>query len=113
MNVPSRFSRSAMYNDLQWLTVRQLVVYHTLLVVFRILLTRAPAYLASQLLNKNRRGNIVIKNYRLELYRKSFVPRGGMLCNQLPHEVREAENLQCFKKSLKTWIKVNVSMFED
>ena len=113
MNVPSRFSRSVMYNDLQWLTVRQLVVYHTLLVVFRIRLTRAPAYLASQLLNENRRGNIVIKNYRLELYRKSFVPRGGMLWNQLPHEVREAENLQCFKKSLKTWIKVNVSMFED
>ena len=90
MNVPSRFSRSVMYNDLQWLTVRQLVVYHILLVVFRIRLTRA-----------------------LKLYRKSFVPRGGMLWNQLPHEVREAENLQCFKKSLKTWIKENVSMFED
>ena len=46
-----------MYDKLKWLTVLQLVVYHTLLCVYRIRKEREPEYLASILYNDGIRGN--------------------------------------------------------
>ena len=43
---PPRTRREDMYNKLKWLTVNQLVVYHTLLTVFKIRQTGEPEYLA-------------------------------------------------------------------
>ena len=42
LHLNPRSNRDSMYNKLKWLTVNQLVVYHTLLTVFKIRLSNEP-----------------------------------------------------------------------
>ena len=102
-----------MFDELDWLTVKQLIVYHTLISVFRIRMSNEPGYLAQQLNRENFRGKIIVKNCHLELYQRSFVPRGSKLWNSLPVGLKEAEKIGFFKKQLKKWVMENVPMFED
>ena len=69
---PPRAIRNQMFDELQWLTVNQLIRYFTLLAVFRIRLAGEPEYLASSLGRDNRNGNIIIQKTNLTLFRKSF-----------------------------------------
>ena len=98
-----------MFEELQWLTVRQLIVYHTLLVVFKVHKFSQPEYLAHQLKNENYRGKIIVKNSRLSLYSQSFVPRGSKCWNMLPDSIRSLSKLSSFKKELRRWIVDNVA----
>ena len=95
------------------MTVRQLIGYHTLLVVFRIRMTNQPQDLAIKLKRENRRGKILVGNSRLNLYQRSFIPRGANLWNKLPMEFRNEENVRDFKKKVRIWIFQNISMFDD
>ena len=67
-----------MYDKLGWLTVNQLVRYHTLLAVYRIRMSKEPEYLAASLCNENRNGKIIVQNTKLTLTQKSFKVRGGL-----------------------------------
>ena len=111
LNLPPRFSRDTMFDMLGWMTVQQLVAYHTLLTVYRIRSSKEPEYLARALCRDNYRGNIVIENSRLGLYKKSFVQRGSTLWNSVPIELRRIPSKGAFKAKLKKWIHVNVSRF--
>ena len=111
LNVPSFSNRRFMFEELQWLTVRQLIVYHTLLVVFKVRKFSQPEYLAHQLKNENYRGKIIVKNSRLSLYSQSFVPRGSKCWNMLPDYIRSLSKLSSFKKELRRWIVDNVAQF--
>ena len=82
LGLPLRFNREYMYTKLNWMTVNQLIAYHTLLSVHRIQKTREPAYLANILGKTNRRGHIIVGNCRLELARKSFTFRGLILFSE-------------------------------
>ena len=48
---PPRSKRHLMFDKLKWLTVKQLIVYHTLLTVYKIRQSREPEYLANFLLS--------------------------------------------------------------
>ena len=72
-----RTPRVLMYDKLQWMTVRQLLFYHTMLTVFRIRKSGETEFLASLLLKENRNNNIIVPSCNLTLYRKSFVFRGS------------------------------------
>ena len=50
-----------MYNKLNWLTVNQLIAYHTLIAVYRVRQSREPEYLAVSMCRDNKQGNIVMK----------------------------------------------------
>ena len=97
-----------MYDRLNWLTVQQLIVYHTLISVYRIRQSREPEHLSARLSRDNMYGPIVKKNVRLELYRKSFVFRGSVLWNKLPVDLRIEQKLSKFKKGLSKWVLGNV-----
>ena len=75
LNFPSRSNRNAIYDTLGWLTVRQLMVYFSLLTIYRIRASKQPEYLAEKLLNENLYGHIIVKNNNLQLYRSSFMFR--------------------------------------
>ena len=75
LGCPPRSNRDWMFSELQWMTVLQLVAYHTLVTVFRIRSHRQPEYLASKLCRDSRQGRILAENSCLEIYRKSFVFR--------------------------------------
>ena len=66
-----------MYDRLDWLTVNQLVTYHTLLQVFKIRKSEQPEYLFGILGRDNRNGHIVVTNTGLSLAKKSFTFRGA------------------------------------
>ena len=110
---PPRAVRKPMYDMLDWLTVNQLVRYHTLLAVYRIRTSQEPEYLAASLCHKNRFGSIIIQNTKLTLNMKSFKIRGACNWNALPEEIRNTSQIGLFKKKLKIWIKLNVPRFLD
>ena len=112
-HLPPRSSRGTMFTRLKWLTVRQLVVYHTLLVVFKVRQSKEPEYLAGFLLNDNRMGNIIIPNTSLSLAKKSFLWRGSEAWNKLPQTLRAAAKISIFKKNTKLWVKEHIPPFYD
>ena len=108
---PPRAKRHPMFDALGWLTVNQLIVYHTLLAVYRVRLTREPEYLAETLCRDNIKGHIMIKPTRLSLVQKSFKFRGACAWNELPGSVRSLHSIASFKKAVKLWIKQNTRRF--
>ena len=110
---PPRAHRAIMYSKLQWLTVNQLVAYHTLLTVFKIRQTGEPEYLAGYLLDDNRAGRIIIPNTQLSLAKNSFVWRGSLSWNLLPLHLRNSSKIGHFKRGVKDWVLSNVPGFLD
>ena len=108
---PPRAVRHPMYDRLGWLTVNQLVHYHTILAVFRIRQSGEPEYLAQSLCNDNINGHIIIKTTRLTLLQKSFKFRGSCIWNNLPQSVRKIQRIGQFKRVVKSWIKQNIPRF--
>ena len=98
---------------LNWLTVRQLISYHTLLMVYKVRQSKEPEYLANFLLNENRMGHIILPNTSLGLARKSFIWRGSETLNNLPLTIRAAVKISSFKKSTKLWVQENIPLFYD
>ena len=111
LNLPPRTNRDFMFDKLVWMTVQQLVAYHTLITVFRIRKSQEPEYLATALGRDNRCGNIIVSNSKLGLYKKSFVPRGSVLWNRLPKSLRNQKKVGKFKKDLRTWVAEHVEKF--
>ena len=103
LNLPPWTNRSQMFEQLGWLTVAQLAVYHTLVTVFKIRRNKEPEYLHAKLSQDNVRGHIIIPVTSLSLAKNSFCYRGGEPWNQLPQQLRSAENIGKFKKGLKEW----------
>ena len=112
-NSPFRTNRNKFFDEIDWLTVRQQVHYHTLLTVYRIRQTQQPVYLASLLCRDNYFGKIIVPGFKLKIYRKSFVYRGVCNWNDLPPEIRNIANIGTFKKKIKMWIKKDVPIFLD
>ena len=102
-----------MFDQLEWLTVHQLIAYHTLISVYRIRSAGVPEDLAATLSRDNHNGHINIKNTRLELYRNSFIFRGALLWNKLPRILRVGKQLGQFKTDLREWIAKNIPRFDE
>ena len=64
---PPRSRRNDLYDKLGWLTVNQLIVYHTLITVFKIRESKEPEYLAGKLSIETPTGRIMIPNTKLSL----------------------------------------------
>ena len=101
----------SLFSKLDWLTVSKIIVYHTLITVYRIRKTRTPEHLASIPCKENHNGHIVIKNPKLELYRDSLIFRGAITWNNLPRNVKSSCTLGVFKKHLRKWIIGNIPRF--
>ena len=108
---PPRSHRDTMYDRLGWLTVQQLVVYHTVLAIHRIRQVGEPEYLARQLLNDNRNGRLIVPKCKLSLAQKSFCMRGADTWNSLPASIRQSGTLREFKMKTKNWIQTNIPRF--
>ena len=113
LSLPPRSNRNDMYDKLKWLTVKQLIVYHTLLCVYRIRQNREPEYLASILCRDSAHGSgrIIVEKIKLGLQRESFTYRGALDWNKLPPDLRLEPKLYKFKAGLKDWIAENVERF--
>ena len=89
------------------LSVHQLVGYHTLLQVQKVIANKKPAYIARKPpLNKpvegqafaHRQTNTISVNGRISsLSRSAFIYKGAALWNQLPLSLRNCEKTETFK----------------
>ena len=113
LRLPPGSNRDLSFDKLGWLTVLQLIAYHTLIAVFRIRINRQPEYLAKFLTRDNIHGNIIVQNSNLDLFRNSFTYRGSVLWNKLPRAIRMEIKIGTFKKKARTWIVENVPRFND
>ena len=106
-----RTNRQTMFLQTGWLTVRQLIQYHTALAIYRIRDSKEPEYLSKILLKENRVNKIIIPNTTLSLAKRSFCFRGAEEWNQLPEAVRSCGKIGVFKAKLKSWILENIPPF--
>ena len=108
-----------------WLSVAQLSVYHSLVLVYKILANKSPQYLYEKL-----SGNHLSLHYRtrfvtnqdqnqnirldpdskaiLEIANRSFKYRVINQWNQLPVEIKQVSKIDIFKKMLRKWVQENV-----
>ena len=111
LSLPPRTSRSILFEKLGWMTVQQLVAYHTLITIYRIRMKREPEHLASYLRRDNVYGNIIVKTSDKDYYRNSFVYRGSSIWNRVPKMIRKETKIGAFKNKLKSWVVENVPRF--
>ena len=105
-----------------WLSIRQLVYYHTILQVWRTRLHSKPKYLVTKF-NRGAHyrtrgvstgeylaeGYLQIPDTKTALAKKGMMVRGPTLWNAMPRDLRMFTGSQIsFKKDLKKWIRENV-----
>ena len=108
---PPRAPRIDLFKQLNWLTINQLVAYHTLIMIFKIRKCKEPEYLAYSLGPEGRNGRIRSQNPFLSIAADSFCYRGPSLWNKLPEELRTSTKIGSFKRNIKKWIVNNVPHF--
>ena len=110
---PPRSARNPMFDKLDWLSVNQLISYHTLIQVYKIRNSKEPEYLHEKLKTDNRNGHIVIPNSELSLFKKSFTCRGSELWNSVPVQIRNSLTIGKFKKAIRGWVQDTIPRFLD
>ena len=108
-----RTSRQEIFRQVGWMTVNQLVFYHSALSTFRIREAHEPEYLSSIMCRDNRADNIIIPNTTLTLAKNSYCYRSSTQWNSLPDNIRNMKKIGQFKSQLKKWILQNVAQFVD
>ena len=109
-----RESATQCLKDLHWLPVHLRVEYKILVTVFKCLNNQAPDYLKNMLhrpsitrttrASKDQSRLVIPATRRVTFAKRSFSVSGPTLWNQLPTSLRNAPNLQNFKKELKTFL---------
>ena len=109
-----------MLKETNWLSVRQLSVFHTLMQAKKILVQKQPSYLYDRLVGGNRmryarrivpgREIVLGRKPRLSLIESSWRWRAAKQWAGLPREVKGITKLSTFKSKLKVWVKENVTV---
>ena len=100
-----------------WLSVQQLVEYHSLVLVFKSKLEKKPVFLQKYLskpFNYRTRasstGCIVLNEKTTsDISKDSFLLKSTKMWNLLPPHIKQAATHQEFKWKVKAWIKLNVA----
>ena len=108
-----RTSRKEIFQKVGWLTVNQLVFYHSALSTYRIRQSKEPEYLHEVMSLDNRAGSIIVPNTTLTLTKNSYCYRAATQWNTLPVDIRTNKKISQFKYKLKKWISENVPQFVD
>ena len=103
-----------------WMSVKQLVVYQTLVMIHKILLTGSPSHLYEKLSRSHpfRTRQASTRCIRQDetfssnssLLSSSFRFRGATYYNQLPASLRAVKTMGTFKTKVKHWVKGNIDL---
>ena len=99
-----------------WLSVHQLAVYHSVVMVYKVIFNKSPKHLYSMFsanysYKTSRAHNEMLRHtrsVRLDLTRDSFRWRAAKNYNQLPLVIKNADSVEELKKVAKSWIKENI-----
>ena len=102
-----------------WLSVNQLIFYHSVLQVHKLKLSKIPKYLHTmhnswtyQYRTRQAESGLIqlIGKPKLDISKNSFKWRAANQYNQLPLEIRNCLTIESFKLQAKAWIKTSVSL---
>ena len=111
-------SQKNLLRETNWLSIRQMIFYHTILQIWRVRKTRRPEYL-NEMLNPEYEqrtrcvieGNIKSQEPKTSLGKKALRFRGASMWNTLPTNLKIVTGeVQSYKKQLKIWVRENVDM---
>ena len=101
-----------------WLSVRQLVIYHSVILIYKTIQTTYPKYIFNKLSSEFPYNTRLAQSEsvrmgpefqtKLELTEKSFMSRATVSFNKLPASIRQISKIGTFKKKLKTWVLENI-----
>ena len=103
---------SHLLHSLHWLSIKKRIDFKVLLIVYKCLNGLAPTYLSdliirykpSRCLRSRDNCQLVVPRTRLVQFGdRSFSKYGPTIWNRLPLVIRTAENVNIFKKKLKTY----------
>ena len=103
-----------------WLSVYQLVIYHSVVMVYKVIQTQQPRPLYSMFpteyiysnTSQARSKSIKQRGHpTLDLWEDSFRWRAARSFNQLPTSIRCAESLTEFKIAAKSWVRTNIPVY--
>ena len=100
------------------LSVQQLVASQTLIMVYKVIKTSKPTYIAQRLnlrnMDKHGEGSkISVPAHKLSTTKGGFILRGIQLYNRLPDQVKNEKNLKKFREAVRTWVIRNISARPD
>ena len=109
---------STLLGQMGWLSVNQLIFYHSVLLVYKVKMSKSPMYIDnmfnwSYIYNTRQAEGGLIKiigKPKLDVSRTNFRMRAANYYNQLPTEIRGSTTLAIFKSTVKSWIKGHVSI---
>ena len=103
-----------------WLSVKQLVYYHSITQIYKTLQTTYPEYIHCKLsrdfpYNTRLARSETVRmgpefKSKLDITERSFMHRATSCYNELPVAIRQIKNEAGFKKNLKSWVFNNVSI---
>ena len=107
---------SSMLQQLGWLNVRQMIVFHSLMLLYKVKLYKKPCYLYSQISNKFNSNTRLGKNNGIKEHRRikstlgrnSCIPRTINHWNSLPPSLRTIPSITTFRLKLRSWVKNNI-----
>ena len=98
-----------------WLSIRQLIKYHSILQFKKILVEKEPSYIYNKVEVPTRFTRFSngqkyrdSRSFKKTTTLKSFIPRTLSDWNKLPEEIRINDDLPSFKKQLLVHIKDNI-----
>ena len=104
-------------NQCGWLSVRQLVFFHSVALIHKTLQTTFPKFIFNKLSTEFPYNTRLAQSEsvrmgpefksKLELTEKSFMNRATVSYNHLPATLRKISSLEKFKKQLKVWVLEN------
>ena len=113
---------SVLLKQCGWLSMNQLVVYHSLVLLFKTKMDKKPVYLYEHIGDQpgrttrqeaDRVGVHLLRdtrNFKTETAKKTFIPRAVQGWNNLPTSLREQTSLVLFKKQLRLWTTENIQI---
>ena len=117
LNRPRETPTTSLLKDAKQLSVHQLVAFHTASQTFKIHKNQEPAYHYERLFNapvhQETRSvtNIQTRvDFDLSLARKSFFYQAAHIWNALPAHMKTARTIDNFKRSLKAWVMMHISV---
>ena len=110
-------SQETLLKQCGWLNVKQLVAYHSMVLIFKTRMEQKPVFLHRILTKQfNYRTRLassgsVVFNHSIsgEVAKTAFISRSTREWNNLPPQIKQAGNVMTFKRTLRVWIKQHVT----
>ena len=108
---PSR----TMLQQVGWLSIRQMISYHSLILVYKAKQDKKPTYIFNKIstpfhvITRLARSNGIKENWTMKskIGKQSFIPRTTTEWNRLPPDIRSTSSLGKFKEKLRKWVQQN------